>query len=326
MKLTRESEIDAAPLEGRRVAILGCGNQGRAQSLNLKDSGIDVLIGLREGSPSRGEAEAAGLRIEPLADAVTGADVVMLLAPDEILGDLYREIEPRLGAGAALGFSHGLAVHFALLEPRDDLDVFLVAPKGPGTALRSLYQAGKGMVALWAVAQDRSGSARAIALAYARAIGCARAGLIESSFEEEAVADLFNENAVVWGGVPELLRTGFETLVEAGIAPEVAYLECVGELKLLSELIEARGLAGMREVISNTAEFGAVLGGPKVIGKDVRERMREVLASVQSGEFARRLSDEANAGYPRLREARHSARSASVERAFKRLRSLGDDA
>lgn len=326
MKLTRESEIDAAPLEGKRVAILGFGNQGRAQLLNLKDSGIDVVVGLRQGSPSRGEAEAAGLRIEQLADAASGADVVMLLAPDEILGDLYREIEPQLGAGAALGFSHGLAVHFGLLKPRDDLDVFLVAPKGPGTALRSLYQAGKGMVALWAVAQDRSGSARTIALAYGRAIGCARAGLIESSFEEEAVADLFNENAVVWGGVPELLRAGFETLVEAGIAPEVAYLECVGELKLISELIEARGIAGMREVISNTAEFGAVLGGPKVIGDDVRERMREVLASVQSGEFARRLRDEASAEYPRLREARASARSASVERAFKRLQSLGDEA
>ncbi|MEJ7776013.1 MAG: ketol-acid reductoisomerase [Sphingomicrobium sp.] len=325
MKLTRDPEIDPAPLVGKRVAILGFGNQGRAQSLNLKDSGIDVVVGLREGSASRAEAHAAGLRIEPLAEATRNANVVMLLAPDEILGDLYGEIEPQLRPGAGLGFSHGLALHFGLIEPRDDLDVFLLAPKGPGTALRSLYQAGKGMVALWAVAQDRSGSASGIALAYGQAIGCGRAGLIESSFEEEAVADLFNENAVVWGGVPELLRAGFETLVEAGISPEVAYLECVGELKLLSELIEARGLAGMREVISNTAELGAVLGGPTVIGADVRARMLGVLGSVKSGEFARSLRDEARAGYPRLREARASARSASVEKAFERLRSLAEE-
>lgn len=322
MKLTRESEINPAPLEGKRVAILGYGNQGRAQSLNLNDSGIDLIVGLREGSPSRGEAEAAGLQVQPLAEAGSGADVVMLLAPDEILGDLYAQIEPQLRPGAALGFSHGLAMHFALLEPREDLDVFLVAPKGPGTALRSLYQAGKGMVALWAVAQNRSGSARDIALAYGRAIGCARAGLIESSFEEEAVADLFNENAVVWGGVPELLRAGFETLVKAGVSPEVAYLECVGELKLLSELIEARGLAGMREVISNTAELGAVLGGPQVIDRDARERMLTVLESVKSGEFAQRLRREARAGYPLLRSARASARSASIEDAFEKLQRL----
>lgn len=322
MKLTRDSDIDPAPLDGKRVAILGYGNQGRAQSLNLKDSDIDLVVGLRDGSPSRSEAEAAGLRVVPRAEAVAGADVVMLLAPDEILADLYAQIEPQLRPGAALGFSHGLVVHFGLLELRDDLDAFLVAPKGPGTALRSLYSAGKGIVALWAVAQDRSGSARELALAYGRAIGCARAGLIESSFEEEAVADLFNENAVVWGGVPELLRAGFETLVEAGISPEVAYLECVGELKLLSELIEARGIAGMREVISNTAEFGAALGGPRVVGSDTRERMQTVLASVKSGEFAQHLRDEARLGYPRLREARARARSASIERAFERLRSL----
>jgi ketol-acid reductoisomerase len=322
MKLTRETEIDPAPLEGKRVAILGYGNQGRAQSLNLKDSGIDVIVGLRDRSPSRGEVEAAGLRVEGMGQAVADADVVMLLAPDETLAGLYQQVEPQLRQGAALGFSHGLVVHFGLLQPRADLDVFLVAPKGPGTALRSLYREGKGMVALWALSQDSTGSARSIALAYGRAIGCARAGLIESTFEEEAVADLFNENAVVWGGVPELLRAGFEILVEAGISPEVAYLECVGELKLLSELIEARGIAGMREVISNTAELGAVLGGPQVIGAEARERMLEVLASVKSGEFAKRLSDEAKAGYPRLREARAGAKALAIEEAFERLKKL----
>jgi len=325
MDLIREQDIDPGPLAGKRVAILGYGNQGRAQALNLKDSGIDVVVGLRDGSGSAAEARAAGLRVDGLAKATGSADVVMLLAPDEILGDLYEEVEPDLREGAAIGFSHGLAVHFELLRPREDLDVYLVAPKGPGTALRSLYRQGKGMVALWAVAQDATGKARAIALAYGRAIGCARAGLIASSFEEEAVADLFNENAVVWGGVPELLRAGFETLVEAGISPEVAYLECVGELKLIADLIDARGIAGMREAISNTAELGAVLGGPAVIGPDIRERMAAVLQSVRSGGFAKALRNEAAGGYPRLRAARMAARSAAMERVFERLRDLSDD-
>jgi ketol-acid reductoisomerase len=322
MELIREKDIDPSPLAGKRVAILGYGNQGRAQALNLNDSGIDVVVGLRGGSGSTMEAEGAGLQVALLEDAVGNADVVMLLAPDEILGDLYREVEPQLRRGAALGFSHGLAVHFGLLKPRGDLDVYLVAPKGPGTALRALYREGKGMIALWAVAQDSTGDARDIALAYGRAIGCARAGLIVSSFEEEAVADLFNENAVVWGGVPELLRAGFETLVEAGIAPEVAYLECVGELKLIADLIDSRGIAGMREVISNTAELGAVLGGPAVIGTEVRERMAAVLESVRSGQFARELKAEEEAGYPILQNARKAARSQRIEQVYQKLRAI----
>ena len=325
MELTLEKDIDPVPLANKRVAILGYGNQGRAQALNLKDSGIDVVVGLRGGSGSAMEAEAAGLEVALLEDAVRSADVAMLLAPDEILGDLYREIESYLRKGAALGFSHGLAVHFRLLEPRDDLDVYLVAPKGPGTALRSLYQQGKGMVALWSVAQDATGNAREIALAYGRAIGCARAGLIASSFEEEAVADLFNENAVVWGGVPELLRAGFETLVDAGISPEVAYLECVGELKLIAELIDARGIAGMREAISNTAELGAVRGGPAIIGPEIRERMAAVLSSVRSGDFAKALRREAENGYPDLEAARTAARSQPIEQIYQRLKKLSAD-
>lgn len=319
MDLIREDEIDPALLSGKRVAIIGFGNQGRAQALNLQDSGVDVVVGLRAGSPARTEVKDAGLWIAPPAEAAATSDVVMLLAPDEVLADIYREIEPHLQDGAALGFSHGLAVHFGLFRPRADLDVFLLAPKGPGTALRSLYLEGKGMIALWAVAQDAGGSAREIALAYGRAIGCARAGLIASSFEEEAVADLFNENAVVWGGVPELLRAGFETLVEAGVSPEVAYLECVGELKLIAELIEARGIAGMREAISNTAEFGAIRGGPAVVGPKVRERMAEVLQSVRSGEFASALKSEADSGYPSLRAARERARSDAIETVYRRL-------
>ena len=323
MELLRDSDIDMAPLAGKRVAVLGYGNQGRAQSLNLKDSGIDVVVGLRGASGSAAEAEAAGLEIGLVEDAAASADVIMFLAPDEALGGIYQEIEPRIREGAAIGFSHGLTIHFGLIEPRADLDVYLVAPKGPGTALRSLYQESKGMVGLWAVAQDASGGARDLALAYGKAIGCTRAGLIASTFAEECEADLFNEGAVVWGAVPEILTAGFETLVDAGISPEVAFLECVGELKLIADLIEARGIAGMREAISNTAELGAVLGGPRIVDDHVRERMREVLANVRSGRFAQQLKDEADSGYPVLEKARSDARNRAVERVFNELRKLG---
>jgi ketol-acid reductoisomerase len=254
-----------------------------------------------------------------LEEAVAGADVVMMLAPDETLGAIYRQIEPYLRDGAALGFSHGLAVHFGQIDPRADLDVYLLAPKGPGTALRTLYTEGKGMLALWAVAQDASGNARNIALAYGRAIGCARAGLMQSSFGEECEADLFNEGAVIWGAVPEILVAGFDVLVEAGVAPEIAYMECVGELRLIAELIEARGIAGMREAISNTAELGAVLGGPRVVDEHVRKRMREVLEEVRSGRFAKALSNDAANGYPLLKNARVRARALAVEQARRSL-------
>ena len=319
MKRLTDADIDPAPLAGKKVAILGYGNQGRAQARNLKDSGIEVVVGLREGSSSAVRVLADGLDHEPLSAAVESADVVMMLLPDEAMAGLYGQIESHIRNGAALGFSHGLAIHFAFVQPRDDLDVFLVAPKGPGTALRSLYEQGEGMIALWSVAHDRSGRARNIALAYGRAIGCGRAGLLESSFAEECEADLFNEGAVVWGAVPELLVAGFDTLVEAGVSPEVAYLECVGELKLIAELIEARGIAGMRGAISNTAELGAVLGGPKVIDESVKVRMREVLASVRNGSFAAALRDEEASGYPILEGARKEARLKKVEVARRSL-------
>ena len=319
MEMLRDADIDPSPLAGKRVTILGFGNQGRAQALNLKDSGIDVVVGLRGGSGSAMEAEAAGLETALIEHAITSADVVMLLAPDEIHGALYREIEPNLRIGAALGFSHGLSVRFGFVKPRPDLDVFLVAPKGPGTALRSLYQQGKGMIALWAVERDASGNARDIALAYGRAIGSGRAGLIASSFAEEAEADLFNEQAVVWGGVPELLIAGFETLVEGGVSPEVAYLECVGELKLIAELIEARGIAGMREAISNTAELGALLGGNRIVDESVRRRMTEVLFEVRQGHFADELRSEEASGYERLERARSENRKTLLEQTFRRL-------
>lgn len=320
--MLRDADIDPAPLVGKRVAILGYGNQGRAQALNLHDSGIDVVVGLRGGSGSMIEAEAAGLATALIEEAVASADVVMLLAPDEIHHALYSEIEPRLRQGAALGFSHGLSVRFGFIVPRADLDVFLIAPKGPGTALRSLYQQGKGMIALWAVEQDATGQAGPIALAYGRAIGSGRAGIIGSSFAEEAEADLFNEQAVVWGAVPELLVAGFETLVAGGVSPEVAYLECVGELKLIAELIEERGMAGMREAISNTAELGATLGGTRIVDESVKLRMADVLREVRAGRFAAELRAEEERGYPRLQAARQEARAALVESVFQRLRGL----
>ena len=319
MEMLRDADIDPSPLAGKRVAILGYGNQGRAQALNLKDSGIDVVVGLRGGSGSTAEAQASGLRTALVEDAVGSADVVMMLAPDEIHAALYSEIEPHLREGAALGFSHGLSVRFGFVEPRADLDVFMVAPKGPGTALRSLYTEGKGMIALWAVDRDATGKAREIALAYGRAIGCGRAGLIASSFAEEAEADLFNEQAVVWGGVPELLIAGFETLVAGGIAPEVAYLECVGELHLIAELIEARGIAGMKEVISNTAELGALLGGKRIVDESVRARMAEVLAEVRAGRFADQLRAEKDSAYRRLEQARSDSRATLIEETYRKL-------
>jgi ketol-acid reductoisomerase len=321
MELLRDADIDPVPLAGKRVAVIGFGNQGRAQSLNLKDSGVDVAVGLRDGSLNAAVAEALGLQVKSIDEAAAWADVVMLLTPDEILGRLYAHIKPHLRPGVALGFSHGLAIHFKSIAPRDDLDVFLVAPKGPGTALRSLYQDGKGMIALWAVAQDRSGAARGLALAYGRAIGCGRAGLIASSFAEECEADLFNEAAVVWGAVPEILIAGFDTLVAGGVAEEVAFLECVGELKLLAELIEARGIAGMREAISNTAELGATLGGPRIVDAGVRQRMADMLAEIRAGRFAEQLSSEEASNYPRLKAARAAAKALAVERAFTALRS-----
>jgi ketol-acid reductoisomerase len=324
MDILRDADIDPSPLVGRRVAIVGFGNQGRAQALNLHDSEVDVVVGLRGGSSSATEAQGHGLAVALVEDAVASADVVMLLAPDEILGSLYREIEPHIRDGAALGFSHGLAIHFGLIAPRADLDVFMVAPKGPGSALRTLYQDGQGMIALWAVAQDRSGTAAGLALAYGRAIGCARAGLIASSFAEECEADLFNEAAVVWGAVPEILIAGFDTLVAGGVSEEVAFLECVGELKLIAELIDERGIAGMREAISNTAELGATLGGRRIVDASVRQRMAQVLREIREGKFAEELSQEEADGYPRLEAARAEARQLPVEQAFRRLRPESD--
>lgn len=322
MDILKADQIDPAPLAGKKVAVIGYGNQGRAQAMNLRDSGIDVVVGLRECSTSFARCEEDGVPSASIEAAADGAALVMMLLPDELMTAAYTAVEPHLAHGAALGFSHGLAIHSGFIVPREDLDVLMVAPKGPGTALRSLYLEGKGMPALWAIAQDASGNAAGIAHAYGLAIGCARAGLIHSSFQEECEADLFNEQAVVWGGVPALLLAGYETLVEAGFSEEVAYYECVRELHLLAELIEARGIAGMREAISNTAELGAVLGGPKIVTPQVRETMREVLASVQKGEFANALKQEEAEGYPLLRKAREEGRAHPSEGPRQRIENI----
>lgn len=324
MDLIRDDAIDPAPLEGKKVAIIGYGNQGRAQALNLADSGVSVVVGLREKSASFARVADDGLTALPLGDAVADADVVMLLAPDENLAQIYGEIEPGIKPGAAIGFAHGLAIHFSLIEPRADLDIFMVAPKGPGSALRSLYAEGRGMLGLWAIARDASGQTGALALAYGRAIGCGRAGLLETSFAEECEADLFNEQAVVWGAVPAILEAGFDTLVEAGVRPEVAYMECVGELSLLADLIASRGIAGMREAISNTAELGAVVGGPKIVDDRVRATMRRILDEVRDGAFANALKVEAAEGYPKLRASRAAARASALETARRSLKTALD--
>ncbi len=306
------TEFDAtlAPVRARRVVIVGYGNQGRAHALNLRDSGVEVLIATR--NPAR--AEADGFPVRPLAEAAAAADIVGLLTPDESQATLYTEwLAPHMRAGAALLFAHGLAIRFELIVPRPDLDVILVAPKGPGTALRESYLAGGGLVSLVAVHQDATGDAERIARAYAAALGSARAGIVATTFAEECEADLFNEAAVIWGAVPALIRAGWETLVEAGISPEVATFECVAELKLLADLVAARGLAGMREAISNTAETNAMLGGPRIVTAETRAEMRRILADVRSGAFTRALVEDAAAGYPRLRADRRAAARHPIE-------------
>jgi ketol-acid reductoisomerase len=323
MQVFRDADADLPLIRGRTVAVVGYGNQGRAQALNLRDSGVPVLIGLRQDSARRGPASAEGFDVMTAAEAAARADVVVMLAEDERHKDLYEgEIAPNLRPGAALVFAHGLSIRFGLIAPRPDLDIVLVAPKGPGTALRSEYQAGRGLIALFAVHQDASGCAEALALSYAAAIGSGRAGILRTSFAEECEADLFNEQAVLWGAIPELIHAGFETLVEAGFSPEIAYFECLTEVKLLADLIYARGIAGMREAISNTAEFGALEGGRRIVTEETRAEMRRILAEVRSGAFTAKLVADANAGYPRLRASRAEAGAHPIEAIRVRLDGL----
>jgi ketol-acid reductoisomerase len=326
MRVYFDADADSALIRMRRVAIVGYGNQGRAQALNLRDSGVGVTVALPEASTRRTQAAAEGFDVMTAAQAAAQADVVVMLAADEDQGRIYSaDIAPNLHQGGALVFAHGLNIRFGLIAPRADLDVFLVAPKGPGTALRSLYVEGHGMISLFAVAQDASGAAEALALSYACAIGSGRIGILPTSFAEECEADLFNESAVLWGTIPELIQAGFETLVEAGFSPEIAYFECLTEVKLLSDLIYNRGIAGMREAISNTAEFGALAGGRRIVTEETRAEMRRILAEVREGKLVEELLADARAGYPRLKASRTASAAHPIEAVRERLKTLGEN-
>ena len=323
MHVLKDSDLDPALIRSRKVAVLGYGNQGRAQALNLRDSGVaELSVALRDG-PSAERARAEGFAVMQPAAAAQWADLVAVLIPDEMHGRIYdAELAPNLRAGAALLFAHGLSIRFGLIAPRPDLDILLVSPKGPGTALRSEYERGSGLVSLYAVDQDATGDAEALALSYAAAIGSGRVGILPTSFAEECEADLFNEQAVLWGAIPELIVAGYETLVEAGFSPEIAYLECLTEVKLIADLIYARGIAGMREAISNTAEFGALKGGTRIVDANARTEMRRILREVRSGSFTKELIDDAEAGYPRLKASRERAAAHPIEEIGRRLRNL----
>jgi ketol-acid reductoisomerase len=316
----RDGNLDL--LRGK-VAVLGYGSQGHAHALNLQDSGVDVVVGLREGSSSRATAEDAGLAVASAGDAVAGAQVVSVLLPDQVQPAVYeQDVAPNLAPGAAVLFAHGFNVHFGRVRVPAEHDVIMVAPKGPGHIVRRLFTEGFGTPAVVAVAQDASGGARDLAFAYGAAIGAARAGMIETTFAEETETDLFGEQAVLCGGVTELIRAGWETLVEAGYQPEVAYYECLHELKLIVDLIWEGGLSGMRYSISDTAEFGDLTRGPRVIDEHVRARMRGLLDDIRSGAFAKEWIEEMDAGEPRLRELREQAAAQPLEQVGKELRGL----
>ena len=305
-----------------KVAVLGYGSQGHAHALNLHDSGVDVVVGLREGSPSRKAAEEAGLRVASPAEAVSGAQLVAFLLPDQVQPAVYEEVAPHLEPGAALLFAHGFNVHYGRISPPEGHDVIMVAPKGPGHIVRRIFTEGYGTPALFAVAQDASGNARDLALAYAQGIGSTRAGVIETTFVEETETDLFGEQAVLCGGVTELVRLGFETLVDAGYQPEIAYYECVHELKLIVDLIYEGGLAGMRYSISDTAEYGDLTRGPRVIDEHVRDNMRKLLSYIREGNFAYEWIREMNEGEPELKRLRAEAGDQQIETVGKELRGL----
>jgi ketol-acid reductoisomerase len=323
MKIYYDKDADLSVIQTRKVTIVGYGSQGHAHANNLKDSGVDVTVGLRPGSPSVAKAEAAGLTVKPVPEAVQGADVVMVLAPDEHQARLYREqIEPNIKEGAALAFAHGFNIHFGQIEPRADLDVIMIAPKGPGHLVRSTYVEGGGVPSLIAVHQDASGQAKEIALAYASANGGGRAGVIETTFREECETDLFGEQVVLCGGLTALIQAGFETLVEAGYAPEMAYFECLHEVKLIVDLIYEGGIANMRYSVSNTAEYGDVTRGPRVITDETKAEMRRILREIQTGAFAREYILENQAGAPVLKASRRLAAEHPIEQVGSKLRAM----
>ncbi|MBO39184.1 MAG: ketol-acid reductoisomerase [Rhodospirillaceae bacterium] len=320
MRVYYDRDADVNLIKSKKVAIIGYGSQGHAHAINLSDSGIkDVVVGLRDGSSSVAKAKDAGLKVLSPAEAAKWADVVMVLVPDELQATLYvDDIRDNMKKGAALAFAHGLNIHFKLIEARPDMDVFMIAPKGPGHTVRSEYQRGAGVPCLVAVDQDASGNAQDIALSYASAIGGGRAGIIETTFREECETDLFGEQAVLCGGLTSLIKAGFETLVEAGYAPEMAYFECLHEVKLIVDLIYEGGIANMRYSISNTAEYGDYISGPRLIDEGVKKRMKGVLDDIQSGRFARDWVLENAAGQAsfkatRRREAEHQVEAVGAE-------------
>ena len=324
MQVYYDKDCDLSIIKGLNVAIIGYGSQGHAHALNLKDSGVEnVTVGLRKGSASWQKAENAGLKVAEIEDAVKSADLVMILAPDEHQRDIYNaSIAPNLKQGATLAFAHGLNIHFQLIVPRDDLDVIMIAPKGPGHTVRSTYQEGGGVPSLIAIYRDASGQARNIALSYASAIGAGRSGVIETSFREETETDLFGEQAVLCGGASALVQAGFETLVEAGYAPEMAYFECLHELKLIVDLMYQGGIADMRYSISNTAEYGDYASGPRVITEQTKVEMKRILDDIQTGKFAREFVLDNQAGNPVLKARRRRAQEHPIEEVGARLRGM----
>jgi len=323
MNIYYDKDADLSIIQGLKVTIIGYGSQGHAHANNLKDSGVDVTVGLRPGSVSEAKAKKSGLSVKSIEDAVKGADVVMVLAPDEHQARLYTEsIAPHIKHGAALAFAHGFNIHYQQIEPRADLDVIMIAPKGPGHLVRSTYTKGAGVPSLIAVAQDASGRSKDIALSYASANGGGRAGVIETTFKEETETDLFGEQAVLCGGATSLVQAGFETLVEAGYAPEMAYFECLHELKLIVDLMYEGGIANMRYSISNTAEYGDLTRGPRVVNKETKQEMQRILDEIQNGEFAREFILENQSGAATLKAKRRIGREHPIETVGAQLRSM----
>jgi ketol-acid reductoisomerase len=324
MRVYYDRDADLNLVKGKKIAIVGYGSQGHAHANNLKDSGVsDVVVALREGSGSAAKAKAAGFRVLTPAAAAEYADVVMVLAPDELQADLYKDdLKNNMKKGAALAFAHGFAIHFRLIEPRPDFDVFMIAPKGPGHTVRAQYQAGGGVPCLLAVAQDASGNAHDLGLSYASAIGGGRAGIIETTFREECETDLFGEQTVLCGGLTSLIMAGYETLVEAGYAPEMAYFECLHEVKLIVDLIYEGGIANMRYSISNTAEYGDLTRGPRIITEETKREMKRVLDEIQTGRFAREWVMENKTGQISFKAMRRRAAEHPIEQVGEKLRAM----
>jgi len=320
-----DNDADLAKLDGKTVAILGYGSQGHAHALNLKESGVDVVVGLREDSSSVEKARGDGLEVLSIADAASRGDVVMVLLPDEKQAEIWQaDIADGIAPGNLLLFAHGFSIHFGQIEPSSEVDVGMVAPKSPGHLVRRQYKDGNGVPGLVAIHQDASGNARDLVLAYAKGIGCTRAGVIETSFREETETDLFGEQAVLCGGVTELVRAGYETLVDAGYDPRLAYFECLHELKLIVDLMYEKGISGMRYSISNTAEYGDLTRGKRVITDETRESMRQILGEIQSGEFAKEWIAENRAGQENFNRMREEQKGHQIEREGKELRSMMD--